>query len=68
MAFTRKSTGAFLRIERKYYLFLSEVDGLPTERECIVCGEWLEDLAFLVGITCHLNALNVSFKGTKRYS
>jgi hypothetical protein len=48
VASTRKSIGASLGLGVKFYLILSEVDDLLTERECIVCGEWLKDLAFLV--------------------
>ena len=47
-------------------MFLSEIDDLPTGQECIVCDAWLNDLAFLVDITSHLNTLNVSLQGKEK--
>jgi len=65
MAVERQSTFPFLGAERKR-LFLYEIDDLPTEHECIVCDEWLNDLAFLVDITSDLNTLNVSLQGKEK--
>lgn len=41
-----KVLSRFWELKESIYLFLSEIDELPTERECIVCDEWLRDLAF----------------------
>ena len=43
--------------------FLKEIDELPKERECLEDNEWLNDLAFLVDITDHLNVLNTKLQG-----
>lgn len=61
-----KLLSRFWELKESAYLFLSEIDDLPTERECIVCDDWLNDLAFLVDITSHLNKLNVSLQGKEK--
>lgn len=61
-----KVLSRFWELKESIYLFLSEIDELPTERECIVCDEWLSDLAFLVDITSQLNALNVNLQGNEK--
>lgn len=61
-----KVLSRFWELKESIYLFLSEIDDLPTERQCIVCDEWLNDLAFLVDITSQLNALNVNLQGNEK--
>ena len=46
--------------------FLTEINELPTERECLTNNEWLNDLAFLVDITGHLNNLNVQLQESNK--
>ena len=36
----------FLALKNSVYLFLSEINELPTERECLLNDDWLNDLAF----------------------
>ena len=42
---------------------MSEIDELPTERECLQNDDRLNDLVFLVDITPHLNSLNARLQG-----
>ena len=53
-----KVLSRFWALKNSVYLFLSEIDELPTERECLQNDDWLNDVAFLVDITSHLNSLN----------
>ena len=46
--------------------FLTEIDDLPAERGFLADSYWQNDLAFLVYITAHLNALNVQLQGSNK--
>ncbi|KII74578.1 hypothetical protein RF11_16188 [Thelohanellus kitauei] len=53
----------FWALKNSTYLFLFETDELQTEREYILNDDWLNDLAFMVDITFHLNCLNEMLQG-----
>ncbi|KII69909.1 General transcription factor II-I repeat domain-containing protein 2B [Thelohanellus kitauei] len=53
-----KVLSRFWALKNSIYLFLSETDELLTEREYILNDDWLNDLAFMVGITSQLHCLN----------
>lgn len=46
--------------------FLTEIDDLCNERKCLEEDEWLNDLAFLVDISEHLNSLNLNLQGMNK--
>lgn len=46
--------------------FLAEIKELPAECECLASNEWVNDLAFLVDITDHLNNLNLKLQGSNK--
>lgn len=46
--------------------FLKEINELPQERACLESDQWLNDLAFLVDIINHLNALNLKLQGSNK--
>lgn len=56
----------FWLLKDSVYQFLAEIDELSVEREFLVNSEWLNDLAFLVDITDHLNALNLKLQGSSK--
>ena len=58
-----KVLSRFWALKNSVCLFLSEIDEFPTERECLQNDDWLNDLAFLVDITSHLNSLNARLQG-----
>lgn len=46
--------------------FLKEINELPEELERLEDNDWLSDLAFLVDITAHLNAINLKLQGSNK--
>jgi len=54
----------FWSLRNSVLQFLTEIDELATERDCLADRGWLNDLAFLVDITGHLNKLNVNLQGS----
>ena len=46
--------------------FSREIDELPKEYECLKDNEWLNDLAFFIHITGHLNVLNSKLQGSDK--
>ena len=62
-----KVLSCFWTLKNSVYLFLSEINELPTERECLLNDDWLNDLAFLVD-TSHLNFLNARLQGKENCS
>ena len=46
--------------------FLKEMNELPEELECLEDNDWLSDLAFLVDVTTHLNAINLKLQGSNK--
>ena len=61
-----KVLSRFWLLKDSVYQFLAEIDELSVEREFLVNSEWLNDLAFLVDITGHLNALNLKLQGSSK--
>jgi len=55
----------FLTLKDCVRQFLIEIQ-LAIERDCLVDNQFLNDLAFLVDITGHLNTLNVKLQGSNK--
>ena len=56
----------FWELKNRVLAFLTEIDELPAEHEFLADGDWQNDLAFLVDITAHLNALNMQLQGSNK--
>ena len=61
-----KVLARFWSLKTSIFEFLTEINELPTEREYLTNNEWLNDLAFLVDITSHLNNLNLKLQGSNK--
>ena len=61
-----KVLARFWSLKTSILEFLTEINELPTEREYLTNNEWLNDLAFLVDITSHLNNLNLKLQGSNK--
>lgn len=59
-----KVLSRFWDLKRSILEFLTEINELPIEREYLANNEWLNDLAFLVDITGHLNNLNLKLQAS----
>ena len=56
----------FWSLKDSVHQFLTEINELSEERKYLLDDEWLNDLAFLVDITSHLNDLNVKLQGSSK--
>jgi len=61
-----KILARFWALKDSVVQFLKEINDLPEERACLENDQWLNDLAFLVDVTSHLNALNVRLQGSNK--
>ena len=62
-----KVLSRFWELKNRVLEFLTEIDELPAERGFLANGDLQSDLAFLVNITTHLNALNVQLQGSNKF-
>ena len=62
-----KVLSRFGELKNRVLEFLTEIDEFPAEHGFLADGDWQNDLAFLVDITAHLNALNVQLQGSHEF-